>query len=354
MLRWLVNPWTIGFLTSCIFAYVVTHIFMDSVPSHTFDPMLSKFTRTPNTCIRWRAEGWANTFVGKHNTIAIKDIEKNELTKIAIWGDSVVEALHVSDESKMAQQLSKMFERTGQRVLGFAIAHSENSLADYIVDLQKYESLIPNVKSHYIVLCNLKDDTLPNRRERTGRSEFVYDGSFRIVESENRRPYQQYYNQLSKYNLRLVSYSFGKVSKYQAQLPWSPRKTVDPGKSINDEPPYVKIDAWEFILNELRRRSSKPITVLYIPYRPAIVSGKISFKDPQKNDKEIFASVCRRHNIGFIDLSDRFNDFFRNTNKFPTGFTNTFPGRGHLNVHGHRIVAEAIFSHEMKRNSLNQ
>lgn len=353
MLRRLVNPWTIGFLTSCIFAYVVTNIFMDSVPSHTFDPMLGKFTRSPNTYIRWRTEGWATTFVGKHNTIAIKDIEKNDLTKIAIWGDSVVEALQVSDESKMAQQLSKMFERTGQKVLGFAIAHSENSLADYIVDLREYESLIPNVESHYIVLCDLRDDTLPNRREHTGRSEFVYNGNFRIVESENRGRYQHYYYQLNKYNLKMISYCVGKVSRYQVQLPWNHRNPVDPDKSIKS-PHYDKIDAWEFILNELRRQSSKPITVLYIPYRPAIVGGKISFEDPQKNDKEIFASVCRRHNIGFIDLSDRFNDFFRNTNKFPTGFTNTFPGRGHLNVHGHRIVAEAIFSHEMKRNSLNQ
>jgi hypothetical protein len=325
---------------------------MDSVPSHEYDPAISKFARTPNTYIRWRAEGWATTFVGKHNTIAIRNIEKNELPKIAIWGDSVAEALQVRDESKMAQQLSEMFAQSGQKKLGFAIAHSENSLADYIVDLRKYELLIPNIVSHYIVLCDLRDDTLPNRKERTGRSEFVYDGSFRIVESENRGRYRYYYYQLSKYNLRMISYFVGKVCRYQVRLPWSRQKTVNTNKSVK-ESYYDKVEAWDFILGELRKQSNKSITVLYIPYRPAIVGGKISFEDPQEDDKEIFASICQRNNIGFIDLSERFNDFFRITHKFPTGFANTFPGRGHLNVHGHRIAAKIIFSNELSRNSIN-
>lgn len=326
---------------------------MDSLPSHEFDPVFGKFMYTPNTYIRWRAEGWATTFVGKHNTIAAKDIDKNELPKVAIWGDSVVEALQVPDESKMAQQLSKMFAQSDQKTLGFAIAHSENSLADYVVDLREYESLIPNIITHYLVVCDLRDDTLPNRNIWTGRSEFIYDGKFRLVESENRRQHQQYYNQLSKYGLRMVSYFFGKVTRWQIQLPWNSRKPVDPDKSVNKVTSYDKIEAWEFILSELRRQSDRPITFLYIPYRPAILRGKISFEDPQKEDKKIFAYICQKHNIGFIDLSEKFNDFFRNTNIFPTGFVNTFPGRGHLNVHGHRIVAKAIFLNERNRNSLN-
>ena len=340
-------------MVSCIFAYGITNIFMDSVPSHVYDPALGKFTRSPNTYIRWRQEGWATTFVGKYNALAIKDIDKNRLPKIAIWGDSVVEALQVPDKNKMAQQLSDMFAQTGHLVLGFAIAHSENSLADYIVDLRKYEALIPKIASHYIVMCDLKDDTLPNRNIRTGRSEFVYDNGFRLIESENRVRYQHLYNQLGKYNLRMASYFFGKVTRYQVRLPWNRQKTVNTNKSIK-EPAYNKLEAWDFILGELRKQSSKHITFLYIPYRPAILGGKVSFEDPQREDKELFAGLCRRHKIGFIDLAERFNDFFRMTNKFPTGFANTFPGRGHLNVDGHRIVAEAIFSNELSGCSINQ
>lgn len=327
---------------------------MDSLPSHEYDPALGKFMYTPDTYIRWRQEGWATTFIGKHNTLAVRDIDKNELPKIAIWGDSVVEALQVPDATKMAQQLSQMFARSGHQVLGFAIAHSENSLADYIVDLREYESLMPDIVSHYIVLCDLKDDTLPNRNIRTGRSEFIYDNGFRIVESENKGPYQQVYNQLSKYNLRMASYVFGKVTRYRVQLPWNRREVAADTDKQAKEPAYDKLDAWEFILGELRRQSSKPITFLYIPYRPAILNGKVSFEDTQQDDKKILAGICRRHNIGFIDLTEHFNDFFLKTMMFPRGFANSFPGRGHLNAHGHRIVAEAIFSNELSRDFVKQ
>ena len=111
MKRWLVNSWTLGFLVSCIFAFIVTNIFMDSLLSHEYDTALGKFMYSPNTYIRCRQEGWATTFVGKYNTFAVKDIDKNELPKIAIWGDSAVEAIQVSDATKMAQQVSEMFAR---------------------------------------------------------------------------------------------------------------------------------------------------------------------------------------------------------------------------------------------------
>ena len=66
---------------------------MDSLASHEYDPALGKFMYTANTYHRMRQEGWATTFIGKYNTFAIKDIDKNKLPKIAIWGDSEVDSL---------------------------------------------------------------------------------------------------------------------------------------------------------------------------------------------------------------------------------------------------------------------
>lgn len=324
---------------------------MNPLVSREYDPAIGKFTYTANTYYRMRQEGWATTFIGKHNTIGVKDIERNELPKIAVWGDSDVVAFSVPDASKMSQLVSEIYSQKGRKVLGFSIAHSQNSLADYIVDLRKYELLIPDIVSHYIVLSDLKDDTLPNRNTDTERSKFLYNYGFRIVESECRPPHQQVYYQLSKYNLRMVSYFFGKVSGYQVQLPWSRREAANTDKQT-EEPLYDKIEAWEFILGELRKQSSKPITFLYCPYRPEIRRGRVSFEDPEK-DKMIFAGICKRYNITFIDLTERFNNFFLQTKKFPRGFANSFPGRGHLNAHGHRLVAEAIFSNELSSGSIN-
>lgn len=354
--RWLVNSWTLGFLASCIFTYVVTNIFMDSLLSHKYEPALSKFMYTPNTYIRCRQEGWATTFVGKYNTFAVIDIDKNELPKIAIWGDSAVEAIQVPDTSKMAQQVTKMFNKAGQQALGVAIAHSGNTLSDYIVDLREYDSLIPNIVAHYIVFSNEEDDTLPNRNIRGGRSKFVHDGRYRIIESDNRRRYQQFYNQLSKYNLRMVSYFFGKVNRYSVRLPWSRQAIAKNEKSLEKKLSYDKIEAWEFIFGELRKQTNKPITLIYAPYMPYIRNKKVCLERPTERemDLNIIAKICQRHNIGFIDLTDDFNVFFLKTMKFPRGFANSFPGQGHFNVHGHQIVAKAIFSNEIRNNLKKQ
>lgn len=354
MKRRLVNPWILGFVASCIFAYIVTNIFMDSLDSHEYEPSLGKYTYTANKFFRIRREGWATTYIGKYNTFGNNEIDKNDVSKYAIWGDSEVTAFPVPDAYKMGQQLTNMFSKIGQEFIGFGIAHSNNTLADYIVDLSKYESLIPNIASHYIVLCNLKDDTLPPLKRDPGCTKFEYHPEFRLVTSVCRPRYQSVFHQLSKYNMRMVSYFFGEISGYRVRLPWNREETDKSDRLIEKKLPYDKLDAWEFILGELRRQSSKPITFLYCPYRPAILGKQVSFEDPDRYDKEIFADICKKYNIGFIDLSERFNDFFLKTNKFPRGFANTFPGRGHLNIDGQRLVAEAIFSNELNRNSLKQ
>jgi len=353
--RWLFNSWIIGFFTSCLFAYVVTNIFMDSIDSHEYDSQLGKFTYSANNYYRMRREGWATTFIGKYNTIGVKDIEKNKLPKIAIWGDSEVTAFPVPDASKVSQQVSDMFTKIGREIVGFGIAHSNNTLADYIVDLRKYELLIPNIVSHYIVLCNLNDDTLPYLKKGPGCASFEYSNGFRLINSDCRPPYQKVFHQLGKFNLRIVSYSFGEIYGYQMQLPWARKKESKKNHNTVDEKAiYDKLEAWDFIISELRKQSDRPIKIIYCPYRPAILGRNISFKDSQQKDKEFFASICLRYNIGFIDLTERFNYFFLNTMKFPRGFANSFPGRGHLNADGHRLVAEAIFSNEVHRNSLKQ
>ena len=150
----------------------------------------------------------------------------------------------------------------------------------------------------------------------------------------------------------MVSYFFGKVSRYRIQPPRKQREVTRTDRQT-EELSYNKLEAWEFILGELRKQSAKPIAFLYCPYRPAILKGKVSFEDPQR-DKVIFARICQRHNITFIDLTENFHDFFLKTMKFPRGFANTFPGRGHLNARGHRIVAEAIFWNELSRDLLNR
>jgi hypothetical protein len=42
-------------------------------------------------------------------------------------------------------------------------------------------------------------------------------------------------------------------------------------------------------------------------------------------------------------MRDRINQDYRETGEPPFGFPNTLPWTGHLNAHGHELVAQALF-----------
>ena len=77
-----------------------------------------------------------------------------------------------------------MFAQTGRKFLVSPLRIAKTVWPITLLIYAEYELLIPNIVSHYIVLSDLKDDTLPNRNTDTERSKFVYNDGFRIVESE--------------------------------------------------------------------------------------------------------------------------------------------------------------------------
>ncbi len=57
---------------------------------------------------------------------------------------------------------------------------------------------------------------------------------------------------------------------------------------------------------------------------------------------DVFRAECYEHNIEFIDMFDDFYKEFENNHIFAHGFTNTEVGVGHLNMTGHRLVADRL------------
>ena len=76
-----------------------------------------------------------------------------------------------------------------------------------------------------------------------------------------------------------------------------------------------------------------------------INNNELVLKNPDSAKSKQCSHVCAEYNIGFIDVSARFLDYFKKTGRFPRGFFNSRPGSGHLNAAGHRIVAKAITRH---------
>ncbi len=83
---------------------------------------------------------------------------------------------------------------------------------------------------------------------------------------------------------------------------------------------------------------------MLIVYHPTISfdNDKNVYTSYNKQDYEIFKTICEKENIDFINMEDRFVEEYKNNNVLPYGFSNTKIGTGHLNKYGHLMMAEEI------------
>lgn len=83
-----------------------------------------------------------------------------------------------------------------------------------------------------------------------------------------------------------------------------------------------------------------------ILYHPTIMTyDRVGFKY-QIPDKTVssFAELCQQYDIDFLNMSERFETEYRKDFTLPYGFINSRTAFGHLNVEGHRMMAEEIYN----------
>ena len=96
-------------------------------------------------------------------------------------------------------------------------------------------------------------------------------------------------------------------------------------------------------LSGIARENGFPLVILY--HNNISVQNKTAFRNDDAQQVEIFRDACQQNGILFVDVTNRFIDHFKNTYELPYGFSNTTMGTGHLNVLGHRIIAEELYGH---------
>lgn len=56
----------------------------------------------------------------------------------------------------------------------------------------------------------------------------------------------------------------------------------------------------------------------------------------------VFGDLCQEQGILFLDMTDIFVQKYEENHILPHGFTNTHVGAGHLNKHGHEMIAKSL------------
>lgn len=347
-----VNPkhWVLGFFLSFLIIYSISFFFGDTNNLQTWSPDTGTWIRTPGSVHKHRSEGWGTSRFGQLDVIGVDDVSKIEIPEIAIWGDSHVEAFQVEQRDRMEEVLNGMCRTDGMKNLkAFGVGNSGESVADWYFKIPRYEKKCLTIFAHFIVLSDISD-CLPDQSSAK-HATFLSKPEYRIIESVKEPGHQRIQDKGVLKRIKEVLNKFGldfgwspiksliKDTKLQFSL--GPHDTVLKSSKVADESKPDK--SFSFLLHALRQQTAKPIVFVYCPHIPVITGGEVSFKDHESDIVSVFAQECQRNGIVFIDMTQDFCNYYRETGAFPRGFPNSRPSEGHFNGGGHRMIAKAIY-----------
>jgi hypothetical protein len=235
----------------------------------------------------------------------------------------------VDDPLKTAQRVTA---RSGGRVTGVGIGRGGRQLGDYVRLMPRYESLFaPSL--HVVVVADLLDV----------HPEHDADG-FRLDAHPTRIETPRLRRALARLGLDFVFTALQTPSGGGLRFRPGPVARADDGGAA---PPPLTPAAAAFAMAALRAATDRPVLVLYAPRLPAIETGRLrtSPDTAEAAAVETLDAACTGAGIAFVDLGDRLVQAWRDTGRFPRGFANGMPSRGHWNALGHDVAAQAILEH---------
>ena len=103
------------------------------------------------------------------------------------------------------------------------------------------------------------------------------------------------------------------------------------------------------ILSEMLEKLNKDVSLsgakLIIAYHPSVSlnkDGTMKINDDPEIVRQ-FSELCAENGIYFLNMAGRFLEEYKKDYTLPHGFANTSVGKGHMNVYGHRMLADEIY-----------
>lgn len=120
-------------------------------------------------------------------------------------------------------------------------------------------------------------------------------------------------------------------------------------KNANAKPPEntaLDTDAYEYYLRRVlslgkEKAGNTRLIIFSLPKTNLAKDGAVEIaQDLGKN--EIFKKVCADLDIAYVDMASPFKAAYAEEHVLPYGFLNSPIGTGHLNIYGHRIIADTL------------
>ena len=88
--------------------------------------------------------------------------------------------------------------------------------------------------------------------------------------------------------------------------------------------------------------SGAKLIIAYHPSASIQQDGSMTLNEDEAVTAQ-FKEICEANKIYFVNTGERFLKEYNENFTLPYGFWNTSTGKGHMNIHGHRMFAEEIF-----------
>ncbi len=250
----------------------------------------------------------------------ILDYNENTNVDILIMGSSHMEARQVAMKESTAGLLNSMLEEN--------VYNIGTSGHTFLTCVSNLEAAIKKYNPTDYIIIETDSVTFSN-----DNIESTIKGNLEEIESYNEGIIgilQQ--NQF----LRLL------YSQIEILLSNNISNDVEEKDILNTRVDEKKMDELFYKINADSSNSSAKIIIVYHPSIYLDYDGKMNFNHNEK-DVELFAKICEKNDIYFLDMSERFNLEYMNNNIIPYGFNNSTIGTGHLNKYGHAMIADELY-----------
>jgi lysophospholipase L1-like esterase len=347
------------FLEFVVFRHIVhvselpRNIFINSIIKYEPNQKGKYFVDTYGFNYKINAQGWNSKYQQY-------SIEKNNKFRIAIIGDSFVEALQVNFDKSLAEQLEMLFGNDIVEVYRFGINGAP--LSEY---LQILRQEVIHYNPDLVIIVIVHNDFMESYEMVPGR----YYSSFlklKVIDGENIQeiPPVSYHESLMEYLSRISATLRFLRMRYKMQLKnffetylFSDKRHTPPANyqanvdiSQLDQKKEKNIRATEYIFQEfLKLQELKKFQLLLVmdgdrlsQYgQQSIYQGKVNRESPSDSalSLNVLASeAAKKFGLPFIDMHPIFAKDFQLHNKRFEYNENT-----HWNEYGHQVVAQAIY-----------
>lgn len=325
--------WCVGLIVGTVLVAVTSPWFVRTYASRTWDPLRQQYIYPENLPYRWRAEGYATSYIGPHGIVGRADLPSDARPRIALWGDSQAEGVTLPDNVKLWAMLQEA--HPDRQFIPFA--QSGQDASDWIRGIKLVEEPL-RIAEHWILVCELQDLAVLSSPTPIVPAPVVPTPFAERLSTKQSAWLDYVPDFVVEAGRGLLLDSENQVRRFRFAL--GPSTEAFPEPVDASVVPMLDHTVWADAVTRLADSTSVPVTLIYAPQLPVIWSDTVIDQDYDADEFRRLQRDLRQRGVAVVDCRDAFRRSAA-SGEFPHGFHNGRFGWGHLNRVGNRLVAES-------------